>query len=212
MTNPRFMTHSRIRLASLLAIVCAPLSGLAGGSAANAQEEAAPPPAPSSGGGIFTVSSGPFGDARQMAFSMSSEGEFPFSFSKTGGGSWSLRLRPSLDYFVQSRVSVGGIIVLAKDGGSSTIGLGARAGYNVPLGSLVSLWVRGGLDISRTSPNNGPSTTITALSIEAPFLFHFAPHFLLGAGPFFSVPLTNSAAMGAKDPTYGLTALVGGYF
>jgi hypothetical protein len=45
-----------------------------------------------------------------------------------------------------------------------------------------------------------------------PFLFHFVPHFFLGVGPFFSQPLTNSAAMGNKDATFGLTAIVGGYF
>ena len=37
-------------------------------------------------------------------------------------------------------------------------------------------------------------------------------HFLLGVGPFFSQPLTDSQAMAAKDPSFGLTALVGGYF
>jgi len=217
MTMKNSIPRATARLA-LAAVVSAMLLGLGGGAPAHAQEEAPPPAASGStsaqaaGSGIFTINSGPFGDASQMVVSISSEGEFPFSFSKTGGGSWNLRLRPSLDYFIQPKVSVGGIIVLDKDGGGSTIGLGARAGYNVALSSLVSIWVRGGLDVFRTSPNNGPTTTVTDLNINVPFLFHFQPHFLLGVGPFFSLPLTNSAAMGAKDPTYGLTALVGGYF
>ncbi|HEY4185906.1 MAG TPA: hypothetical protein VGP07_12610 [Polyangia bacterium] len=206
------MNHRRA--ASLASLIAAGSIGLLTSMAVAQEEAAAPPPASTaaSRSSLFAISSGPFGEANQMAFSMSSEGEFPFSFSKTSGSAWSLRLRPSLDYFIQSNVSVGGIVALTKDGGGSSIGVGARAGYNAVLGSLVSVWIRGGLDLTRISVNNGPSTTVTSLDINAPFLFHFAPHFLLGVGPFFSLPLTNSAAMGAKDPTFGLTALVGGYF
>jgi len=197
---------------SILSLPMAVLLTSIVGDAAWAQEEAPPPaaaPAPAAG---FAVSSAPFGAAGQLAFSMASEGEFPFSFSKTGSSAWSLRLRPSLDYFIQEHLSVGGLIGIDKDGGGSVLRFGVRAGYDVPLGGIVSLWVRGGLDVARTSVNNGPSFTVTSLTIDVPFLFHFAPHFLLGVGPFFSVPLSNSAAMGSKDPTYGLTALVGGYF
>jgi len=186
---------------------------LVGGGSARAQDDAAPPaaapPPPAAG---IAVSGAPFGAAGQLAFSMASEGEFPFRFSKTGGGDWDLRLRPSLDYFILEHVSVGGLIGIEKYGGGSAIQVGVRAGYDVPLGSIVSLWLRGGLDLRRTSVNNAPSFTVTSLTIDVPFLFHFVPHFLLGVGPFFSVPLSNSAAMGSKDPTYGLTALVGGYF
>jgi len=153
-----------------------------------------------------------FGASGQAAFTMTSQGDFPFSFSKTGGGDWSLHLVPSLDYFIQEHLSVGGLIGLDTDGGGSTIRFGARVGYDVPLGALVSMWPRGGLQVAHTSPKDGPGVNVTTLGFELPFLFHFVPHFLLGVGPFISVPLTNSAAMSSKDPTYGLTALVGGYF
>jgi len=153
-----------------------------------------------------------FGVSEQAAFSMASQDDFPFRFSKTGGGAWSLHLVPSLDYFIQDHLSVGGLVGIDKDGGGSTIRFGARIGYDVPLGALVSMWPRGGIQVAHSSPNEGPGVTVTSLGIDVPFLFHFVPHFLLGVGPFIYVPLTNSAAMGSKDPTYGLTALVGGYF
>jgi len=153
-----------------------------------------------------------FGVSGQAAFSMTSPSHFPFSFSKTGGGDWSLHLVPSLDYFIQDHLSVGGLVGIDKDGGGSTIRFGARVGYDIPLGSLVSMWPRGGLEVSHSSPNMGSGATVTSVGIDVPFLFHFVPHFLLGVGPFISVPLSNSAAMGSKDATFGLTALVGGYF
>ena len=180
-----------------------------------ARAEEAPPPAPmaaSPSGGGLNVSSAPFGATRQMAFVMMGGGDFPFNYSKTGGGDWHLHLRPALDVFVQPNVSVGGNVVIDTGGGSSTIGLGARAGYHVALSELVSLWPLAGLSFRRNSVNNGPTSSIIALDINVPFLFHLVPHFLLGVGPFFSLPLTNSQAMGNKDPSYGLTALVGGYF
>lgn len=164
-----------------------------------------------SSGGPLAISSGPFGDPGQLVFSMASEGEFPFRFSKTGSGDWSLQLRPGLDYFIKEHLSVGGLVRI-ETGGQSTIGLGARVGYDIALGSAVSLWIRGGLSYDHISIKNSPSTSVTRLDVLVPFLFHFVPHFFLGVGPFFTLPLTNSAAMGNKDATFGLTAIVGGYF
>lgn len=202
---PRVMVI--LSLVGLAALVVPP--------AAHAEEP--PPPAETtprlttSSGGSLAIGSGPFGDAGQLVFSMASEGEFPFRFWKTGGSGWSLRLRPSLDYFIKEHLSVGGLVRIDTDDGQSTIGLGARVGYDLVLASAVSLWIRGGLSYDHTSPKSGPSTSITTLDVVVPFLFHFVPHFFLGVGPFFSLPLTNSAAMGNKDATFGLTAIVGGY-
>jgi hypothetical protein len=74
------------------------------------------------------------------------------------------------------------------------------------------LWLRGGLSFDHFSSNNGPDRSITTLGVSAPFLFHLVPHFFMGVGPFFSIPLSDSQAMASKDPTFGLTAIVGGYF
>ena len=208
------MTNLRGALATIVAAGAASATLLLGAPAARADETS--PPAPmattSSGGGGLNVSSAPFGGARQMAFVMMDRDDFPFNYSKSGGDSWHLHFRPALDYFLQPNVSVGGNVVVDTGGGSSTVGLGARAGYHVALSDLVSLWPLVGLSFSHTSVNNGPSTSMTTLDINVPFLFHLVPHFLLGVGPFFSLPLTKSGAMANKDPSYGLTALVGGYF
>jgi hypothetical protein len=182
---------------------------------AHAQDQDQPPPparASATGGSLVTVSSGPFGETSQLVYSLASDGEFPFRFSKTGGGSWRLELRPGLDVFIKPNISVGGIVHIGTGGGQTTVGLGARVGYNVELGSAVSLWLRGGLSFEHQSNNNAPGVSVTTLNILVPFLFHFVPHFFLGVGPFFDLPLTNSQAMANKDPTYGLTAIVGGYF
>ncbi|HEX2658579.1 MAG TPA: hypothetical protein VHU40_09910 [Polyangia bacterium] len=180
---------------------------------ARAQTDTAPaagPPARPSAA-PFNVSAGPFGETGQFAFAMTSDGEFPFRYSKTGGD-WNLSFRPALDYFIQQSLSLGAQLRINSNGGGSTIGIGLRVGYNIPLGNVVSLWVRGGLAYDHTSVNNGPSRSVTSLGVEAPFLFHLVPHFLLGVGPFISVPLTDNQAMASKDPSFGLTALVGGYF
>jgi len=192
-------------------LVAVTLAGASG--AARAQSEtAAEPVARSSNAGPLNVSSGSFGSAGQLVFSMAGEGEFPFRFTKTKGSDWNLAFRPALDYFIKETVSVGALVRLETQGGGSTVGVGLRAGVNVPLGSVVSLWVRGGLSFDHSSSNDGPGRSITTLGIGAPFLFHLVPHFFMGVGPFFSMPLTDSQAMASKDPTFGLTAIVGGYF
>ena len=182
---------------------------------ARAQTETTPAaePAARPGSAPFNVSAGPFGETGQFVFSMSSEGDFPFRYTKTGG-SWNLAFRPALDYFIKQSVSLGAQVRIDTDGGGSTVGVGLRAGLDIPLGSVVSLWLRGGLSFDHSSVKNdtAPSHSVTTLGVEAPFLFHLVPHFLMGVGPFFSQPLTDSQAMAAKDPSFGLTALVGGYF
>src|SRR6185436_11260658 len=75
------------------------------------------PPAAHSSGGLFNVSSGPFGETGQLVFSMASEGEFPFRFTKTKGSDWNLVLRPALDYFIKQSVSVGALVRLETYGG-----------------------------------------------------------------------------------------------
>lgn len=205
-------------LATLVTATAAVAALLVAVSPAHAEESsssgASPAPmAPTSGGGPFNISSAPFGDSGQMAFVMLGGGDFPFTYSKSGGDSgWRFHFQPALDYFLQSNVSIGGRLIVETGGGSSTVGLGARAGYHLPISGLVSLWALGGLTFAHTSVSNGPSRSVTTLDINVPFLFHLVPHFLIGIGPFFGLPLTNSQAMANKDPSYGLTALVGGYF
>ena len=181
--------------------------GSSGGSSAGSAGESST----GSSRASFGTGGGPFGEARQWVYSISTPDEFPFWLRKTGGGDWDLTVRPSLDVFLIRNVSVGGVVTMSSNGGGSDVGLGVRAGYNVPLTSLVSIWMRGGLYFHHTTVNLGPDNNQTVMDLTFPFLFHLVPHFFLGAGPFFHLPLQNTM-MGGTDATYGLTAIVGGWF
>jgi hypothetical protein len=183
----------------------AALLGLTGATA-HAQEPVAGPPA----GHATRAAAGLFGDQGQWVFSISNEKEFPFSFSKTGGGGWGLALRPSADYFLAPNVSVGGIVSLTRGGGDTNIGFGPRVGYDLIVSSLISIWFRGGVFFDDDSPPMGANTTTTDIGIQVPFLFHLVPHFFLGVGPFANFRIQQSAG-GTKENTLGLTAIVGGY-
>jgi hypothetical protein len=184
------------------------VAALAGPRAARAQDGAAVPATTVSG---TSFGGGSFGQAGQWVYSIAGENEFPFSLSKTGDGDWSLTLRPGVDYFIIRSLSIGGIVALHKDGGASSIGLGARVGYNIPITSLVSFWARGGVFVNSYDVNNGPNGVQTSIGINAPFLFHVLPHAFAGVGPFFSLPVQDSDAMAGKDATFGLTAILGGW-
>ncbi|MES1172343.1 MAG: hypothetical protein ABUL77_03820 [Bacteroidota bacterium] len=173
---------------------------------ARADETATPPPAATSSGGIFSPTSGPFGEAHQLVYSIVSPNEFPFELSKTGDGDWHFVLRPAADYFIIRNVSVGGIVSVAAGGGSSDVGVGVRAGYNLAISGLVSFWPRAGIFYHHYSPETGPGGSQTFFDVTAPFLFHLVPHFFLGVGPMFHAPI-----QGGGDATYGLTAIVGGW-
>ncbi len=226
MTNTRTSSPSctwvaRIALAAAVALFLTPTLARA--------DEPASSAAPDSSGGSSAESSGAssggssagsartsggggaglFGEARQWVYSISDPNEFPFWIKKTGDGDWDLTFRPALDVFVARNISVGGVVTLSSNGGASDIGLGARAGYNVPLTSLVSLWIRGGLYYHHLEINNGPIINETVMDLTVPFLFHLVPHFFVGAGPLFHLPLSHT--QNATDPTYGLTAIVGGW-
>jgi len=47
---------------------------------------------------------------------------------------------------------------------------------------------------------------VAKLEVFAPFLYHVAPHFFLGAGPFLSY-----LVKGGPDTQYGLDFVIGGW-
>ncbi len=147
-----------------------------------------------------------FGAAGQWVYSLSDPGEFPFFVLKTGSNPWHVLVQPSADTFIVPNVSVGGLLKFERNNGTTDVGVGLRAGYDLHFTSLVSLWIRGGLYYHHYSPNNGPSGSETHLDIKLPALFHLVPHFFLGVGPTISLPL-----QGGGDSTFGLGAIVGGY-
>ena len=117
---------------------------------------------------------------------------------------------------------------------TTSLGLGARAGVNVPFDNLVSLWLRAAIGFSATFAQSesaklasGPPQTFTsptrdsdAVSIElsAPLLLHASPHAFVGFGPYVYHELTRTTSdtigLGVDDPegtTVGASLTIGGW-
>jgi hypothetical protein len=180
---------------SRLGLVLAGLVVLAG-ARASADEEAAPR-------GAFAPAALPgsgFGATGQIAIS----GDFEAHLHS----GWELRLHPSLDYFIAPNISVGGLVGITYTSGIpsiTTIDLGVRAGYNLNINEKVGIWPKVGIYYSHVSEHPDSSNT-TTFRLDAPFLYHLAPHLFAGIGPYFSLDL-NGGGNG-----YGLDSIVGGWF
>jgi hypothetical protein len=127
------------------------------------------------------------------------------SFSKQASGGSRVLLQPALDYFLASGISVGGLVGFGYSGGTTTINLGARAGFNQVLTDRVSFWPTAGI-IGTYQSGNGSSSSQAQLVVLAPFLYHPVQHFFLGAGPFLSY-----LVKGGPDTQYGLDFVIGGW-
>ena len=181
--------------------------------AARAQELAPPTAATSapSGGSSSPGAATAFGVAGAWVISMQSNNAGSptpsFLFAKQASGGSRLLIQPALDYFIGNGISVGGVVGFGYSSGSpasTTVNLGARAGFNQGLNEHVSFWPTIGIDGSATH-NTGWNST-AALEVFAPFLYHVAPHFFLGAGPFLSY-----LVKGGPDTQYGLDFVIGGW-
>jgi len=186
------------------------LGGVAAGAltalphAARAQD-LAPPTAAASASGPTAPAATAFGVAGEWVISVPSFNDgTSFSFSKQASGGSRLLLQPALDYFLTSGLSVGGLVGFGA-GGATTVNLGARAGFNQALTERVSFWPTAGI-IGTFQSVSGMSSTTAKLVVLAPFLFHPAPHFFLGAGPFLSY-----LVKGGPDTQYGLDFVIGGW-
>lgn len=183
-----------------------------------------PPPPPPVGGSL-----GYFGERGQ--FVVSSDLDFTLqhsSYSMNAGSNVVFSVTPSLDYFVSSNFSVGGRLTLgytsdvAFSNGATAdqtvFGLGARAGYNIVLTNVVTLWINGGLLYFHDSYDVGMGDDVSGnrfqLQIFAPVLWHPAPHFFIGAGPAFATDLLNTfdSADQPKQTSFGLLSTIGGYW
>jgi hypothetical protein len=201
----------RALLTALVALVL-----VAPSRAARAQDEAPPAPvASTSGSGAgFAPAPAPLAGARfgvtgEWVLSVESYNAGAatpsFFFAKQSGGGSSFSLRPALDYFLGSGISVGGAVGIGYSGGNTTLGLGARAGFNLGLTDRVTFWPTAGIDGWYTTGNH-TSSSGAALGVFAPFLYHAAPHFFLGAGPFLSYLVS-----GGPNTQYGLDFVIGGW-
>jgi hypothetical protein len=126
-------------------------------------------------------------------------------------------LAPALDVFVIQNFSVGGQVSMAweKSGADHVTGLGVgpRVGYDVPIADKISFWPKGGLGFSVWSDQNASGSRVTA-HVYAPFLFHPAPHFFVGLGPYFGVDLLSRWDGNAanRNLDFALSTTVGGWF
>ena len=172
------------------------------GAAAEAQPAPvvsnSPPPARASGSGFGSPGTWVF------TFQTADIGTGSFSFHKTSGGGSTISLNPGADYFLVPNISLGANIVFSHDsGGGSVFGGGVRAGYNMPLVDAFSFWPMARFFVVRY---DRASTTATDLSVLAPFLWHAAPHFFLGAGPDVNIGIS-----GGTNTVYGIDFMLGGW-
>jgi hypothetical protein len=188
------------------------ISGLAAGAlaafpgAARAQDLAPPTAATGAPAPAAASADAPFGAAGQWVISVPSlNAGTSLSFSKQASGGSRVLIQPAIDYFVTSGLSVGGLFSFGHAGGATTIGLGARAGFNQALTERVSFWPTAGI-IGSFISSNGTSSSTAELVVLAPFLYHPAPHFFLGAGPFLSYLFK-----GGPDTQYGIDFVIGGW-
>jgi hypothetical protein len=100
--------------------------------------------------------------------------------------------RIGIDYFLAEQISLGGSLGLVStssddDGGNSDNAtaflLALRVGYWLPLNDTFSLWPRGGLTFMSVSQSDEDdddeiSTTLPALTLEAPLMIAMGPAFL----------------------------------
>lgn len=152
-------------------------------------------------------SSGSFGNAGEVVISSDFYGSIGFT-SGPGDDSFFIRLEPAADYFIKENLSLGGKVTLStafQDGPDPlVVGLGVRGGYNIPMSDKVSVWPRLGLAVAHQSISD---RTYLEISLEAPFLIHFAPNFFVGGGPGLITQLGD-----ATVATLHVSTIVGGHF
>ena len=171
-----------------------------------------------------------FGLAGQLAISGDLQATVLHESVSMGGGSaTAVQIQPSLDYFVAPNVSVGGALTISHgssgsssgsintSSSSTSIGIAARAGYNLHLAPMISFWPQLQLGYVHSSFSAGgmdSSGYTFSLAIFAPLLVHIAPHLFVGIGPVFSTDLISKVEGNdnAKTTDIGITSVVGGYF
>jgi hypothetical protein len=163
-------------------------------------------------------------------------GDFGLSYqhfsSSQGDGSIDLfRLAPSFDWVATRGLTIGAWLVyehLSATGSESAddYGIIPRVGYVAELGPNVFIWPRLGIGYLHGLPDfvnipisSSVSVNRVQLDIDLAILYSPVPHFFIGGGPLFRTDLSSSADSGSgvsvdtgKFTTFGLTALIGGYF
>jgi hypothetical protein len=203
--QPRRGTFGTLTSAALLTLALVTVPRMA-------QAQDTPPPPASSNTGFAPVAQagGGFGGTGQWVFSMETapdNGSGSF-FIHGSNGNAIISLNPGVDTFIASNVSVGGSVTFTQDSngaGSTTIGIGARAGYNLNITGQVGFWPSLRLFAEHVNANHNGSSD-SSFGVFAPFLYHLTPHFFLGAGPDFNLGLS-----GGNYKEYGIDYIIGGW-
>jgi len=227
-------THSRPRLiaaaAAMIAAGCFTTPVLAQDEQSSSEAKAA--------GGLGT----PLGEQGQIAVSSDMVVNLTYTMTKVERGVTkpdalvTVLLAPAADYFIASRISVGGMVQLAyqSQGDVSAYGYGAapRVGMVFPLSDRLWFWPKASLGYQAiTTKKPAPATTSTGMDglgpgnseltekkaqvgLYAPLLYQPADHFFLGLGPVLTMDIYSKMGSinGYKQTTLGLVSVVGGYF
>jgi hypothetical protein len=142
----------------------------------------------------------------------------------------SLYINPRIHYFVLENLSIGGELLLASFSGETetetlnkvsgasvkettklddapgAFGLMPLVGYNIALGSKVSLWPQGGIGFRRATwkrfaPDREYAERWWFLNVDVPLMVHIAPHLELGAGPGLTLNLSQSLDVPQNNAT-----------
>lgn len=207
-------------------------------AAARAQDEPPPPPAtpsvptPVGPPRKLAGAASDFGAAGQIAIGV----DVPFqneaaqvalirsNVSMGGSTRTIVVVQPSADYFLMPHFSIGGMVGYARgdmafggagvssDRSVTEVLIGVRAGYDVHMSELVSIW--GKAEIIYANISGAGSGYDVPVVVNIPVLLHPASHFFLGVGPTFSRDLVATVGGQSipKTTNYGLQGIIGGYF
>ncbi|MEQ9499105.1 MAG: hypothetical protein RIT81_19645 [Deltaproteobacteria bacterium] len=134
--------------------------------------------------------------------------------------------RPTVDYFVVDRLSVGaGFIggMMSLDGQLSyTVGGLVGVGYALELSESLGLYPRAAIALTYSDVSGGgalvqPSSSSLSSHVSMPLLYHL-DNLFIGAGPELEVLLANDIFQGSdgerglSNTRIGLTTVLGGWF
>jgi len=143
-----------------------------------------------------------FGDKGQLA--ITNEGFF--GFDKVNHAGWQLVLKPAVDYFVVPSVSAGVVAsYVARSGDQSSVGIGARAGFNLNVTPNIGVWPKAGITYEHDKVGSASAAT-TWVTVVVPFLYHLMPHLFVGLSPYY-----NLKVAGDGDHSYGFSSVIGGW-
>lgn len=165
-----------------------------------------------------------FGSKGQIAISSEAGATFTHtSVSGIDGSTTTLVLRPGVDYFLISRLSLGAFAGIDYEslpsGSATTFSVGPRVGYDIAFSDHFSIWPRVGFSYNSTSvksdaenvggveiPSSEVSNSAVALNLFAPVLFH-TNHYFAGVGPALDADLSGDA----KTTTFAVRVTLGGW-